>query len=231
MTTYSCHIDVAVALPLEKTYTYGVPASLALAATPGIRVLVPLGRRRVTGYVLGETAPDGGFAVKRVLDVLDRAPLFPPEMIPFFRWVSQYYMHPLGEVIQCGLPGGLNLYDRTTVSATPEGLAALDAEDAGLTPLGREVMTRLKSGACDLKKLSARPNRRIPGALLQELEQRGWLHREQTLGGGGTRQRRERFVAVGAAPPPASLSFSIRARVCPCSAAWSCAASLTRRPG
>jgi len=203
MTTYSCHIAVAVALPVEGTYTYGVPAALAPLATSGKRVLVPFGRRRVTGYVLGETTLSAGYVVKQILDVLDPVPLFPPRMIPFFKWVADYYMHPLGEVIQCALPGGLNVYDRLTVSATPEGLAACDTGDRHPSPLEREVMTRLKSGPCRLKELGGR---RVPAALIQTLEDRGWLVREVTLHGGAARPRMERFAARGLGTPPASLS-------------------------
>ena len=206
MTTYSCYIEVAVALPVEQTYTYGVPASLSASVTPGKRVLVPFGRRRVTGYVLGETACRGTYAVKRILDVLDQIPLFPPQMIPFFKWVSGYYMYPLGEVIQCALPGGLNLFDLISLSATPEGLEAFTSEARHLSPLEREVMTRLASGACRLKDLGTRPDRRISAALIQELELRGWLVRERSLQGGATRPRMERYAALGDRPPPASLS-------------------------
>ena len=169
-------------------------------------MLVPFGRRRVTGYVLGETACRGTYAVKRILDVLDQIPLFPPQMIPFFKWVSGYYMYPLGEVIQCALPGGLNLFDLISVSATPEGLAAFTSEARHLSPLEREVMTRLASGACRLKDLGTRPDRRISAALIQELELRGWLVRERSLQGGATRPRMERYAALGDRPPPASLS-------------------------
>ncbi|MGD9877372.1 replication restart helicase PriA [Desulfococcus sp.] len=207
MTIYSCHIAVAVALPVEGSYTYGVPDALAPLATPGKRVLVPFGRRRVTGYVLGETVPSGGYAVKRILDVLDPVPLFPPEMIPFFKWVADYYMHPLGEVIQCALPGGLNVYDRLTVSATPGGLTVFEAGGRDLTPLEREVMTRLKSGPCRLKDLR---ERRVPAALVQTLEDRGWLVREAVLQGGVARPRMERFAARGDGTPPASLSRARR---------------------
>ena len=210
MTTYSCYVDVAVALPLDQTYTYGVPPALAPSVMPGKRVLIPVGRRRVTGYVLGETDYRGTFAVKQILDVLDPVPLFPPEMIPFFKWVSEYYMYPLGEVIQGALPGGLNVVDLVTVAATPEGLAAFDSESPQLSPLAREVMTRLRSGPVRLKELVGRADRRIPVALVQELEDRGWLGRERRLQGGATRLRMERFAALGDQPALPSLSRARR---------------------
>ena len=47
--------------------------------------------------------------IKAILDVLDTERLFTEDMIPFFRWIADYYIYPLGEVIKGALPGGLNL--------------------------------------------------------------------------------------------------------------------------
>ena len=51
----SRYIEVAVALPVSNTFTYSVPDSFANFATTGKRVLIPFGRRRVTGYALGQS--------------------------------------------------------------------------------------------------------------------------------------------------------------------------------
>ena len=93
-------LEIAVALPVWGTYTYRVKADLLPEAVAGRRVLVPFGPRRVTGYVLGpaEDAPDAD--LKNILDVLDGEALFTDTMIPFFRWIADYYIHPLGSVIK-----------------------------------------------------------------------------------------------------------------------------------
>ncbi|MBC8207945.1 MAG: primosomal protein N' [Desulfobulbaceae bacterium] len=107
-------LEVAVAAPLVHTLTYTLDQGSVPA---GCRVLVPLGRRRVTGYVLGEQhrAPKG-FALKSVIEILDRTPLFPVNLVPFFRWIADYYHYPLGEVIKTALPGGLSVQSRKRIS-------------------------------------------------------------------------------------------------------------------
>ena len=85
------YIEVAVALPVFQSLTYCIPEALANFVATGKRVLIPLGRRRVTGYVLGSSREVDGKEVKAVLDVLDEQPLFPSAMVPFFRWISDYY--------------------------------------------------------------------------------------------------------------------------------------------
>ena len=80
-------IEVAVALPVHGTYTYSVPDNLSVMVAPGKRIIVPFGRRRVTGYVLGTPHETCELNLKKVLDVLDDDPLFPGSMVPI--WWSQ----------------------------------------------------------------------------------------------------------------------------------------------
>ena len=98
---------VAVAAPLDKTLSYVVPPALLESARVGVRVRVPLGRRRAVGYLL-ELADADPSGLKALDEVLDGAPLFPPEMVPFFRRAAEYYCHPPGEVIRTALPAGLS---------------------------------------------------------------------------------------------------------------------------
>nr|MBC8359899.1 primosomal protein N' [Candidatus Desulfatibia profunda] len=118
MTPTPIRIDVAVALPVYHTFTYNVPENLAPLTSVGKRVLVPFGRRRVTGYMLGYSQDDPQKDIKIILDVLDETPLFPLSMIPFLRWIADYYVHPIGEVIKNALPGGINLYDFVSIAIT-----------------------------------------------------------------------------------------------------------------
>ena len=119
------YIEVAVALPVYNTFTYIAPETIATFIVVGKRVLVPFGRRRVTGYVLGESEPLDKKEIKSVLDVLDERPLFPPNMVPFFRWIADYYKYPVGEVVKNALPGGLNVNDHLSVAITEKGRIAL----------------------------------------------------------------------------------------------------------
>ncbi|MCB2184540.1 MAG: primosomal protein N' [Desulfobulbaceae bacterium] len=115
------HLEVAVAAPVSGTLTYSSTAAIS-RLKPGIRILVPLGRRKVTGYLLGILPSEQtGFTVKSVTDLLDDKPLFPENMIPFFRWIADYYRYPLGEVIKNALPGGLTSQSIRTIALTEAG--------------------------------------------------------------------------------------------------------------
>lgn len=103
---------MAVPLPLEGSFHYRVPAALAERVRPGVRVFVPFGRRRISAYVLGTSQPPQGQQLKSILEVLDGEPLWTAEELSFFRWVADYYQHPLGEVLKTALPTGINLQTR-----------------------------------------------------------------------------------------------------------------------
>ncbi len=196
MTSSFSYIEVAIALPVYNTYTYSVPEQLSALALPGKRVLVPFGQRRVTGYILGSSQETQVKEIKIILDILDETPLFPSSMIPFFRWTADYYLHPIGEVIKCALPSGLNLYDNVTIALTQHGEAAL--LENSVTPLESKILTRLKTAPCRLKEIYKTHDTHIPNALIHALERRGLIVYQRKLIGGTTRPRQERYVSAAA---------------------------------
>ena len=118
-------IEVAVPLPVTGTFTYSVPDDLVGRAVVGTRVLVPFGRRKVTGFVVaaGVTAEVEG--VKDIVEVLDVAPVVDPPMIELTRWIADYYLASWGEVLRATLPPGINMESRRFIRATDAGREAL----------------------------------------------------------------------------------------------------------
>jgi primosomal protein N' (replication factor Y) len=198
------YIEVAIALPVYGTYTYSVPDELQTLTVPGKRVFVDFGTRKVSGYVLGPAPEPDVDRIKPITDVLDPRPLFPESMIPFFRWIADYYFHPLGEVIADALPGGMNLQEFVTFSATEEGEeAAENAKEAE----AREIMGVVASGGpVRHKAIERKLGRTIAQAAIHRLERKGWIVREREIRGGRTRPKTERYAAIAAEPPVEGLS-------------------------
>lgn len=206
------HIEVAVSLPLFQTYTYSVPEALREAVAPGKRVLVPFGNRRITGYVLGEADADGVDGIKPALEILDDLPLFPESMIPLFRWMADYYIHPLGEVIKEALPGGINVNDCVALELTPEGRERLRLTTGGVPE--NDILKLLAAGSCRLSEMGAKLNREVTAAEISRLVREGLVIRKRELPDPVIRQKTERCVCL--APdcglPPETLS-EIKQRV------------------
>ncbi|WP_433984810.1 replication restart helicase PriA [Tunturiibacter empetritectus] len=95
--------DVALPVPLDQTFTYGVNG---LVPVVGARVLVPFSGQRLMGVVVRvhEDAPAEEFEIKPVQQVLDEAALLPEELMKLAAWIAQYYVAPLGEVLRGMLP-------------------------------------------------------------------------------------------------------------------------------
>jgi len=95
--------DVALPVPLDQTFTYAVNG---VVPAVGARVLVPFSGQRLMGVVVRvhEDAPADDFEIKPVQQVLDDAAVLPDELMELARWIAQYYVAPLGEVLRGMLP-------------------------------------------------------------------------------------------------------------------------------
>ncbi len=108
-------VEVAVVSPLLTTLSYLPPEN---GQRPGIgqRVLVPLGARLVTGYILDpEQSPPEERKLKKIHTIEAESPLFPANMVPFFRFISDYYQFPIGEVLRTAMPAGLSRRSQKTL--------------------------------------------------------------------------------------------------------------------
>lgn len=150
----------------------------------------------MTGYILGscKKTTRSEIEIKSILDILDEKPLFPSSIVPFFRWISEYYIYPIGEVIKSALPSGLNLYEYAVISITEDGKNVL--KDNSVPPIQREILSSLESESCRQKNLCKIINKNIPNSLIQTMENLGLIISKRELKGGRTRPKLERYVLL-----------------------------------
>jgi len=205
------YIDVAVALPVFGSYTYLVPEEMADIPLAGKRVFVPFGQRMVTGYVLCESKQEnearGDKEIKTIIDVLDEKPLFQSSMIPFFKWISDYYIHPIGEVIKTALPGGLNLYEIAYYAITDKGKEAAGRKQT--VSLEERILRLLEKYPMSVKALCMEMSCDIPGALLYSMEKRKLIYKQKEIKPGKTKEKTEsHFFLSGSCFPSCNISES-----------------------
>ena len=119
------YCDVAVPVPLDSVFTYRVPEGMC--PSPGRRVLVPFGRRRTVGIITAvhDQAPRvSAKEVLRLLDPEDTAALS-SELLRLAKWISEYYLAPLGEVFRSMLPLHAEFRRVMVYRITEEGRMAL----------------------------------------------------------------------------------------------------------
>lgn len=122
--TLPSSVEVALDLPVFDTYHYKVPETMAERAVIGMRVLAPVGHRKITGYIVSFSEPPENIELREILDFLDETPLFDEPMLRLYRFLSQYLFTPLGEVIRGSLPAGINVESRQKVSLSETGVFA-----------------------------------------------------------------------------------------------------------
>jgi len=100
-------LKVAVPSPLRCFFDYLPPDNVAAQDLPyGARVVVPFGRRQQVGVIVDSAATSSwdNAKLKRIVRVLDNAPLLTPDILALLQWASHYYQFSPGEVISAGLP-------------------------------------------------------------------------------------------------------------------------------
>src|SRR5437867_3126890 len=99
------YADVAVCLPLSRTFVYKLAEPVEVAC----RVVVPFRKRPTEGFVvrLRDDAPKD-MEVHAIDRIIDTEPLLRPDIFELCRWISEYYVSPLGEVLKGALPPGIS---------------------------------------------------------------------------------------------------------------------------
>ena len=92
---------VAVPRPLRRLFDYAAPTGGAPAV--GTRVRVPFGSASLVAVVAAQ-GNESAHALKPVAEVLDAAPLLPPDLLALAEWLAAYYHHPIGETFAAMLP-------------------------------------------------------------------------------------------------------------------------------
>ncbi|MDP2268804.1 MAG: DEAD/DEAH box helicase family protein, partial [Deltaproteobacteria bacterium] len=102
------YVRVAVNIPADKFFSYSVPAKLAGEAVVGQRVFVPFCKKVVTGYILETNSVAAVDNIKEIAELPDQQPFFSEKELLFYRWISNYYLYPLGKTLFDILPDAIS---------------------------------------------------------------------------------------------------------------------------
>ena len=107
------YADIILPLPLDGLFTYSVPEGLAAQVRFGVRVAVPFGKTKIHVGVVVRVHGDApqGYKVKPIMRALDAETVVTEGQYGLWRWISDYYMSPVGEVYKAALPSGLKAED------------------------------------------------------------------------------------------------------------------------
>jgi primosomal protein N' (replication factor Y) len=210
-------VPIAKVEPLLTTrsvsgpFDYRLPASLGEVEI-GSLLVVPFGRRRVVGVVVGladrSDLPEGRLA--EPLEALEAG--VPPELVELGRWVGEEYCSTIARGLGLVLPPGIGTGAEARrvkplveleVQATDKGLDAITSgERLGLRQ--RAVLRALAAGPKPARQLAASAG--SDRATLRRLEARGLIATREV-----ERRRRHRSAGVGAVRDSVELTDDQRA--------------------
>jgi len=179
---------VAVPVPLDMAFTYRVPEGLCVSA--GSRVMVPFRRQRTVGVITDLHDRPPSVAAKNVLQSLDDedVPALSSELLRLGKWISEYYLAPIGEVFRSMLPLNAEFRRSIVYRMADEGHMALHQAGSVGSP-GRSKRTPDEQDAefRVLNYLSAREQAREEALktslrasrdLLEGMVRKKWITRE-----------------------------------------------------
>jgi len=116
--------DVAVPVPLDAVFTYRLNGAQPVV---GGRVLVPFREQRLAGIVVELHDRPPKVAAKNVYQVLDSEPALDAGLLKLGRWIADYYVAPIGEVLRTMLPLAAEFRRTRGYRITEKGIEALHA--------------------------------------------------------------------------------------------------------
>jgi primosomal protein N' (replication factor Y) len=188
------YAEVAVPLYVFQTFTYQLNDEQSAAAEVGARIVVPLGRNLVTGFIvdLHETCDLDPADIKGAHSIVDTIPVCTPELLQLTQWVAEYYGSPWGEVIKASLPPGISPEIKELITITELGLKELQN---GVSPIKSKLLSQLAtSGPADRSALTGSPEQLSRN--LRELEHAGFITRKQRPGAAEVKPKLRKFVRL-----------------------------------
>jgi primosomal protein N' (replication factor Y) len=177
--------DVALPVPLDRVFTYSLGES---HPDIGARVLVPFRNEKLAGVVMRLHDEPLPVEAKPLISVLDEEPVLSPQLMELGKWIAQYYLAPIGEVLRSMLPLMSEVRRQVLYRITAVGRQALSAgaeqgssRRSRLPPAQQDqeyaVLNALESG----EAMRAARLRSVTGAslrLLQGMLRKKWIARE-----------------------------------------------------
>ena len=183
-------VEVAINVPIRKCFDYYWPENLKPVPEPGLQVLVPFGRQKKGGVVVGVNKKSKLSELKFIESLVEEKPLFTEEILKLTRWTSEYYFCAWGEVLNAAIPGGLSLSLSTSFS--PQIFPLPGIEILSKKP---SQLTRTQQYWTEQEWLKCQPDEKDQKIMNQWINNKNVL-KKQVLAGKKTKPKMERWIRL-----------------------------------
>src|SRR5256885_1351011 len=182
--------DVALPVPLDTAYTYAIADGMQPVI--GGRELVPFRQQRLSGIVVSLHDHKPKVQTKNIIETLDAEPVLDSSLMRLGKWIADYYLAPLGEVLRTMLPLGAEF--KRTISyriAEPGHMALHQAGTSGSSNRARRTPEEQLTEFRVLDYLSSREVVReerlraatsVSKSVLTDMVRKKWIVREDLSG-------------------------------------------------
>jgi primosomal protein N' (replication factor Y) len=178
--------DVALPVPLDTAFTYAIADGMQPVI--GGRVLVPFRQQRLSGIVVNLHDHKPKVQTKKLIEVLDPEPVLDPSLMRLGKWIADYYLAPLGEVLRTMLPLGAEFKRMISYRIAEAGHLALhEAGMSGSSSRSRKTpddqlaefrVLDYLSERDEVKEESLRAATRVSKSVLTGMVRKKWILRE-----------------------------------------------------
>src|SRR5690349_11695604 len=146
--------EILLPVPVPKLFTYRVPNALNTHIKKGQRAIVQFGDRKIlTGLIVNihDKSPKE-YEAKYLLEILDDFPVVNDLQFELYKWIADYYLCTLGEVMNAALPSGLKLSSESMVQIHPN--FSLDESDLAFSEKELILLKRLEHDSLPYSEIS-----------------------------------------------------------------------------
>jgi primosomal protein N' (replication factor Y) len=169
----SFFLDVVLPLPLKETFTYVITPAEADVIKPGMRIIVPFGKRKKYTAIAWRThqVPPKTYAPKQIESIIDTQPVLESKQLAFLHWIAEYYQSPIGLVLRTAMPS-LMLLESETEIITHDWQQLPDTLSKNTILLLGQLQTNSSYSIAHIQQLIAIKN---PYVILKELVAEGFV--------------------------------------------------------
>jgi len=181
-------VEVALNLPLRKTFDYIWPNHLNRLPITGLQVLVPFGVSKKGGVIVGiKKHSNFALKLKEIELLVNEEPVFSEEILTLSKWTSEYYFCGFGETLNAAIPGGLSLRFLTSYTSQKKNLPKEEI-------LSKKIFSLIHNTSWTKKDwLKCNPNK-TETAILKEWIAKKNVLKTYTFIGKKNKQKMERWI-------------------------------------
>jgi len=186
-------VDVVFPHPPLQRFTYEIPEKFHNNIELGQRVLVPLGNRKMTGFVVDFIPQPEVQNLREIEDILDPYPLLTSELLKLTCWVAEYYLASWGEVIRAALPPSMHWKSRLLL----QSIKGAPPPKEPLTETESRILSMVqKKEKISLEEVKRQIKSKGIGFSLGKLEKWGLIETIPVLEHPRVQEHRETWIAL-----------------------------------